>query len=48
MLANLDNEVHFKNVFTDVEVFSAFAKDVLGIELNINKVETKLNENKLK
>jgi len=40
MLANLDNEVHFKNVFTDVEVFSAFAKDVLGIELNINKVET--------
>ena len=40
MLANLDNEVHFKNVFTDVEVFSAFAKDVLGIELNIDKVET--------
>lgn len=40
MLANLDNEVHFKNVFTDVEVFSDFAKDVLGIELNIDKVET--------
>jgi len=40
MLANLDNEVHFKHVFTDVEVFSAFAKDVLGIELNIDKVET--------
>ena len=40
MIANLDNEVHFKHVFTDVEVFSAFAKDVLGIELNIDKVET--------
>jgi hypothetical protein len=40
MLANLDNEVHFKKVFTDVEVFCAFVKDVLGIELNITKVET--------
>jgi len=40
MLANLDNEVHFKHVFADVEVFSAFTKDVLGIELNIDKVET--------
>ncbi len=40
MIANLDNEVHFKHVFTDVEVFSAFTKDVLGIELNIDKVET--------
>ncbi|MEM6964797.1 MAG: PD-(D/E)XK nuclease family transposase [Bacteroidota bacterium] len=40
MIANLDNEVHFKNVFTDTEVFSAFAKDVLGIELEIDKVET--------
>ena len=40
MIANLDNEVHFKNVFTDTEVFSAFTKDVLGVELNIEKVET--------
>lgn len=40
MLANLDNEVHFKKVFTDVEVFCAFVKDVLGIEINISKVET--------
>lgn len=40
MLANLDNEVHFKNVFTDVEVFKGFTKDVLGIDLNIKKVET--------
>lgn len=40
MLANLDNEVFFKKVFTDVEVFTAFVKDVLGIELTIDKVET--------
>ena len=40
MLANLDNEVHFKKVFTDVTVFCAFVKDVLGIDMNITKVET--------
>lgn len=40
MLANLDNEVHFKKVFTDVTVFCAFVKDVLGIDLEITKVET--------
>jgi PD-(D/E)XK nuclease family transposase len=40
MLANLDNEVHFKKVFTDVEVFTAFVKDVLGIDIQIDKVET--------
>ncbi|MEY4902214.1 MAG: hypothetical protein RLZZ292_29 [Bacteroidota bacterium] len=40
MLANLDNEVHFKKVFTDVEVFTAFVKDVLGIDMHIDKVET--------
>jgi DNA-binding transcriptional regulator YiaG len=40
MLANLDNEVHFKKVFTDVIVFRAFVKDVLGIDMNITKVET--------
>ncbi|MDZ7880846.1 MAG: PD-(D/E)XK nuclease family transposase [Saprospiraceae bacterium] len=40
MLANLDNEVHFKKVFTDVDVFCAFVKDVLGIEMKILKVET--------
>ena len=40
MLANLDNEVHFKKVFTDVEVFTAFVKDVLGIDMHISKVET--------
>jgi hypothetical protein len=40
MLANLDNEVYFKKVFTDVEVFTAFVKDVLGIDIHIDKVET--------
>ena len=40
MLANLDNEVYFKKVFTDVAVFKAFVKDVLGIEMHIDKVET--------
>ncbi len=40
MLASLDNEVHFKKVFTDVEVFTAFVKDVLGIDIQIDKVET--------
>ena len=40
MLANLDNEVYFKNVFTDVDVFCAFVKDILGIEIHISKVET--------
>lgn len=39
-IANLDNEVYFKNVFTDVEVFQGFVKDILGIEMNISKVET--------
>ncbi|MEN0048786.1 MAG: hypothetical protein AAF806_17115 [Bacteroidota bacterium] len=40
MIANLDNEVYFKKVFTDVEVFHEFVKDVLDIDLNIKKVET--------
>ncbi len=40
MLANLDNEVHFKKVFTDVGIFTAFVKDILGIDVRISKVET--------
>ena len=40
MLANLDNEVYFKKVFTNVEVFTAFVKDVLNIDIQIDKVET--------
>lgn len=40
MLANLDNEVFFKKVFTDVDVFCGFVKDILGIDMHITKVET--------
>lgn len=40
MIANLDNEVYFKKVFTNVEVFTAFVKDILGIDIHIDKVET--------
>lgn len=40
MIANLDNEVYFKHVFTDVEVFQEFVKDILNIEIKIEKVET--------
>ena len=32
MLGNLDNEVIFKKAFTDKTVFTAFVRDVLGIE----------------
>lgn len=48
MLVNLDNEVHFKKVFTDVEVFTSFVKDVTGVTMKIKKVETeKVLENKV-
>ncbi len=40
MLVDLSNEVYFKKVFTDTEVFKMFVKDVLNIDLNISKVET--------
>jgi PD-(D/E)XK nuclease family transposase len=40
MLANLDNEVHFKKVFTDIDVFCGFVKDVVGVDMHITKVET--------
>ena len=33
MLANLSNEIYFKKVFTDVDVFKAFVKDILNIDL---------------
>jgi predicted transposase/invertase (TIGR01784 family) len=39
-IGNLDNEVYFKHVFTNVEVFQAFVKDILDIEVNVAKVET--------
>lgn len=40
LLGNLDNAVYFKKVFTDVEVFTAFVKDVVGIDIDIDVVET--------
>ncbi len=40
MLANLDNEVIFKKVFTDKEIFAGFVKDVLGIEITNFTIET--------
>ncbi len=39
-LGSLDNEVIFKKAFTDKVVFKAFVKDVLGIEIEVDKIET--------
>jgi len=40
MLARLDNEVYFKKAFTDKVVFKAFVKDIVGIEVEPDKIET--------
>jgi hypothetical protein len=40
MLSNLDNEVVFKKAFTDKIVFQCFVKDVLGIDIQVGKIET--------
>jgi hypothetical protein len=40
MLAPLDNQVIFKLAFTNHEVFKGFVKDILGIEIEIDKIET--------
>ena len=39
-LARLDNEVFFKKAFTDRIVFKAFVKDIIGIEVEPDKIET--------
>ncbi len=39
-LANLDNEIFFKKVFTDPEIFRAFVKDITGIDVINAKIET--------
>jgi hypothetical protein len=39
-LARLDNEVFFKKVFTNQIVFRAFAKDIVGIDVEPDKIET--------
>ncbi len=40
MLARLDNEVFFKKAFTDKIVFKAFVKDIVGIEVDPERIET--------
>lgn len=39
-LANLDNEIFFKKVFTDPEVFRAFVRDITGVDIPDAKIET--------
>jgi predicted transposase/invertase (TIGR01784 family) len=39
-LARLDNDVIFKKAFSDKEVLTQFIKDILGIEIHIDKIET--------
>jgi hypothetical protein len=39
-LANLDNEVFFKKVFTDPEVFRAFVRDITGVDVVDARIET--------
>jgi predicted transposase/invertase (TIGR01784 family) len=40
MLAPLDNETIFKQAFTDKTVFKSFVKDIIGINIEVNKIET--------
>jgi len=40
MIARLDNDVFFKKAFTDRIVFKAFVKDIVGIEVEPEKIET--------
>ncbi len=40
MLGNLDNEVIFKKAFTNKTVFKAFVRDILGFEIEVDKIET--------
>ena len=39
-LARLDNEVFFKKAFTDKIVFKAFVKNIVGIDIEPDKIET--------
>ncbi len=39
-LVRLDNEVFFKKAFTDMLVFKAFVKDIVGIDVDPEKIET--------
>lgn len=40
MLASLDNETIFKQAFTDKTVFKSFVKDILDIDIEVDKIET--------
>ena len=40
MLGNLDNSVIFKKAFTNLVVFKAFVRDILGIEVDVEVIET--------
>ena len=40
MLAPLDNETIFKKAFTDKEVFQQFVKDLFGVDIIVDKIET--------
>jgi len=40
MLAPLDNETIFKQAFTDKIVFKSFVKDIVGIDIEVDKIET--------
>jgi len=40
MLAPLDNEIVFKKAFTNKTVFRNFIKDILGLTVDIEKIET--------
>jgi len=40
MLASLDNETIFKHAFTDQTVFKSFVKDIVGIDIEVDKIET--------
>jgi hypothetical protein len=40
MLASLENETIFKHAFTDKTVFKSFVKDIVGIDIEVDKIET--------
>ena len=40
MYAPLDNETIFKKVFTDIEIFQQFVKDMFNVDIKVGKIET--------
>jgi predicted transposase/invertase (TIGR01784 family) len=40
MLASLENETIFKKAFTDKTVFTRFVKDITGVDIKVDKIET--------